>query len=154
MRVFIFFIGLFLLPQIFLAQSHNAPLRFTNYTVDDGLPSNLVSNIILDSRGFVWMCTAQGLARFDGTKFMVYHHSRADGNSMPFDDVSHCIELNNHELVFECNGKMWMLNPMNGKQHPPPAFWNSKKATYPRKINNHLILIKSPDKFYFTDNNL
>lgn len=100
------------------------------------------------------MCTAQGLARFDGTKFMVYHHSRADGNSMPFDDVSHSIELNNHELVFECNGKMWMLNPMNGKQHPPPAFWNSKKATYPRKINNHLILIKSPDKFYFTDNNL
>ena len=153
-RAIIFFIGLILLPEIFLGQSLNAPLRFTNYTVEDGLPSNKVNDIMHDSRGFVWMSTAQGLARFDGNKFTVYNHKRADSNSMPYDDVGNCIELNNHELIFECNSKMWMLNPMNGEQHPPPSFWSSKSEARPKKISNHLIGIKSQGKFYFTDFNL
>jgi hypothetical protein len=122
--------------------------------VANGLPTNKVNDIIHDSRGFVWMGTAQGLARFDGHKFTVYNHSRADSNSMPYDDVQNCIELNNHELVFGCNGKMWMLNPMNGKQHPPSSFWKNKTEAWPRRMDNHLIVVKSLDKFYFTDNNL
>ena len=154
MRAIFLFIWLFLLPGTFLGQSLNAPLHFTNYTVEDGLPSNKVNDIILDSRGFVWMGTAQGLVRFDGNKFTVYNHKRADSNSMPYDDVSNCIELNNHELIFECNGKMWMLNPMNGEQHPPTSFWSSKSEARQKKISNHLIVIKSLGKFYFTDFNL
>ncbi|MEO7046399.1 MAG: two-component regulator propeller domain-containing protein, partial [Ferruginibacter sp.] len=151
MKKIFFYTLLILLSKGSFAQSFNAPLRFTNYTVANGLPSNKVNDIIEDSRGFVWMGTAQGLVRFDGNKFIVYNHSRADSNSMPFDDVQNCIVLNNHELVFECNGKMWMLNPLNGKQHPPPSFWNSKTEARLKKINNHLIVVKSLDKFYFTD---
>lgn len=154
MKKVFFYTLLFFLSKFSFAQLLNAPIRFTNYTVADGLPTNKVNDIIQDSRGFVWMGTAQGLVRFDGNKFTVYNHSRADSNSMPFDDVSNCIELNNHELVFECNGKMWMLNPMNGKQHPPPVFWKSKKEARPGKISGDLIGIKSLDKFYFTDYNL
>lgn len=47
-----------------------------------------------------------------------------------------------------------MLNPMNGKQHPPPFFWKSKMEAWPRKISGHLIVVKCLDKFYFTDYNL
>ena len=154
MRTVIFLIALFLLPGIIWGQPLNAPLRFTNYTVADGLPTNTVNDIIQDSRGFVWMGTAQGLVRFDGNKFTVYNHSRADSNSMPFDDIKDCIELNNHELVFGSNGKIWMLNPMNGKQHPPPFFWKSKTEVWPKKLSGSLIAVKSLDKFYFTDYNL
>lgn len=154
MRTVIFFIVSFLLPGTFLGQSLNAPLRFTNYTVANGLPTNKVNDIIQDSRGFVWMGTAQGLVRFDGHKFTVYNHSRADSNSMPYDNVGNCIELNNHELIFNCGGKMWMLNPINGKQHPSLNFWNSKMEAWSKKISDHLIVIKSLDKFYFTDYNL
>ncbi len=101
-------------------------MRFTNYTGANGLPTNKVNSTMQDSRGFVWIVTAQGLVRFDGNKFTVYNHSRADSNSMPFDDVSDFIELNNHELIFNCGGKIWMLNPMNGKQHPPLFFGIAK----------------------------
>ncbi len=143
-----------LFPGMFWGQALNAPLRFTNYTVANGLPTNKVNSIIQDSRGFIWMGTAQGLVRFDGNKFTQYNHSRADSMSMPFDDVSNCIELNNHELIFNCGGKLWMLNPINGKQHPPPFFWSNKIEAWPKKISEHLIVIKSLDKFYFTDLNL
>lgn len=154
MRTAIFFVASILLPGTFLGQSFNASLRFTNYTVADGLPTNSVNDIIKDSRGFIWMGTAQGLVRFNGNKFTVYYHSKADVNSMPYDDVRNCIELNNHELVFESNSKMWMLNPINGKQHPPPVFWKNKIESRLRKLSENLIVVKSLEKYYFTDYNL
>ena len=145
---------LLLLAQFAAGQILTSPIRFTNYTIADGLPTNAVNNIMEDSHGLVWMGTAQGLVRYDGNSFTVYKHNRADSNSMPFDDVRDCIELNNHELVIGSGGKMWMLNPMNGKQHPPAFFWNSKTEGWPRKISDHIIVVKTQDKFYFTDYNL
>jgi len=40
------------------------PIR--SYSTADGLPSNQVERIVVDSRGFVWFCTPEGLSRFDG----------------------------------------------------------------------------------------
>ncbi len=154
MKLIIFFIALFFLPGIISGQSLKAPLRFTNYTVADGLPSNIVRNIIQDSRGFVWMSTAQGLARFDGHTFTVYKHSRADSNSMPYDNVDKCIELNNHHLVFNSRTKMWMLNPFNHQQYAPPDFWKNKNSALLSYLNENLIGINCGDKTYFTNMNL
>ncbi|MEO6819632.1 MAG: two-component regulator propeller domain-containing protein [Ginsengibacter sp.] len=154
MKTVLFFIASFLIPGIFFGQSLNAPLRFTNYTVADGLPSNVVSVVLQDSRGFLWMGTSQGLARFDGHKFIVYNHSRADTNSMPYDNVERCIELNNHHLLFNCRTKMWMLNPFNHQQYAPPGFWKNKNYALISYLNENLVGIDCGDKIYFTDMNL
>ena len=58
------------------------PIR--SYTTVDGLPNNRISRIVADSRGFIWFCTGEGLARFDGygfTNFGVH-----DGLPEPFGD--------------------------------------------------------------------
>lgn len=124
-----------LLAQFAIGQMLQSPIRFTNFTIADGLPTNTVNEIMEDSRGYTWMSTAQGLVRYDGSRFTIYKHHRGDSSSMPFDVVRDCIELNNHELVFASGlKKMWMLNPMNGKQHSPPAFWNN------RPVKNRLLL--------------
>lgn len=46
------------------------PVRI--YTTADGLAHDRVRRIILDSRGFLWFCTVQGLNRFDGQRFIEY----------------------------------------------------------------------------------
>jgi ligand-binding sensor domain-containing protein len=46
------------------------PLR--NYRTADGLPHDRVKSIVRDSRGFLWFCTVEGLARFDGYRFTRY----------------------------------------------------------------------------------
>jgi ligand-binding sensor domain-containing protein len=46
------------------------PLR--RYTTTDGLPSNTINCVKRDSHGFLWFCTAEGLARFDGYSFVTY----------------------------------------------------------------------------------
>jgi len=44
-------------------------------TVDDGLPQSIVTSLMKDSFGFLWISTNEGVARFDGTKFVTYNQS-------------------------------------------------------------------------------
>lgn len=44
-----------------------------NFTIDDGLPSNTVRSVFMDSRRIMWIGTSAGLCRFDGTSFTVYN---------------------------------------------------------------------------------
>ena len=46
------------------------PLR--TYTTADGLPRNAAFCIVPDGRGFLWLCTIDGLARFDGKTFDLF----------------------------------------------------------------------------------
>jgi signal transduction histidine kinase/ligand-binding sensor domain-containing protein len=42
------------------------------YTTADGLPSPEIKCVVKDPRGFLWVCTADGLSRFDGLTFVTY----------------------------------------------------------------------------------
>ena len=46
------------------------------YTSESGLPNTQVNDIYQDSRGFVWICTENGLARFDGMDFTTFRFDR------------------------------------------------------------------------------
>lgn len=50
-----------------------------NFTVNDGLPSNIVYQVIKDSNHFLWFATDAGVARYDGTGFTKY--TKKDGLS-------------------------------------------------------------------------
>ena len=77
-RIYLFWLVAFLLVStpVFAEQ---LPLR--NYTSADGLAQDRVKRIVLDSRGFLWFCTAAGLSRFDGSRFVTY--DARDGISYP-----------------------------------------------------------------------
>ncbi len=47
-------------------------LEFRHYGQEEGAPSNCVRDIAQDSRGFLWLATDGGLARFDGYAFRRY----------------------------------------------------------------------------------
>ncbi|HSQ23838.1 MAG TPA: two-component regulator propeller domain-containing protein, partial [Pyrinomonadaceae bacterium] len=49
-----------------------ARLPIRNYTSADGLGSSFVNSLMRDSRGFLWICTRDGLSRFDGARFVTY----------------------------------------------------------------------------------
>src|SRR5437867_2190118 len=53
-----------------LLWAEQLPLKV--YTIADGLPRDSISRIVRDSRGFLWFCTPEGLARFDGYQFVSY----------------------------------------------------------------------------------
>ncbi len=45
---------------------------FRTWTTEEGLPSNAILDIIQDKKGYIWIATHDGLARFDGAKFTSY----------------------------------------------------------------------------------
>jgi ligand-binding sensor domain-containing protein len=47
---------------------------FSQFTVQNGLPSNECHDIIQDKEGYIWVATDSGVARFDGSKFKTYGH--------------------------------------------------------------------------------
>ena len=63
-----------LLISIFNTFSVNtsSTLKFSHYSIDDGIPSNIVKSIIQTKDGFVWIGTESGLCRFDGNKFKLF----------------------------------------------------------------------------------
>ena len=55
-----------------LAALHAERLPVRTYTSSDGLAHDVVYRITQDRRGFLWICTEEGLSRFDGYEFKNY----------------------------------------------------------------------------------
>lgn len=65
-------------PKILYAQSKfiDTPNEYLikHYTDEEGLPQNSIKSIVKDSRGFIWLSTDMGLARFDGSEFKPFRN--------------------------------------------------------------------------------
>ncbi len=61
---------------------------FHNFSVADGMPSSAVWKLAQDRDGYLWIGTADGLARYDGVGFRVYRHDAADAASLSGNDVT------------------------------------------------------------------
>ena len=71
-------------------------LAYKQYTVDDGLPSMEIYDLLQDRDGYIWMATSAGLCRFDGYQFRIF--TTQDG--LPSNDVI--------ELREDKDGRIWI----------------------------------------------
>lgn len=67
MRLVIFFLAL-----CWYGLTFGQEYQFIRYRVLDGLPTDVVKGVIQDSLGFMWIATDEGIARFDGSRFVTY----------------------------------------------------------------------------------
>lgn len=72
------------------------PSRYVSYTTKDGLPSNLIYRCLEDDKGFLWVATDAGIARFDGKQFQVF----TTDNGLPDNEVL--------SVVKEKDGRIWV----------------------------------------------
>ncbi|MFC3123000.1 ligand-binding sensor domain-containing protein [Agaribacter flavus] len=57
-------------------------ISFENITSKHGLSSDAVTDILQDSKGFLWVATQDGLNRFDGESYKRFLHSPKDPNTL------------------------------------------------------------------------
>src|SRR5262245_24293511 len=78
-----------ILASYICAVSEQLPVK--TYSTGNGLVHNRVMRIFRDSRGFLWLCTAGGISRFDGHKFVNYTVE----NGLPTPVINDFLEADN-----------------------------------------------------------
>ncbi len=93
-----------------------APLptpQFRRYGVADGLPSSAAYAVVQDRQGYLWIGTADGLARFDGAHFEVYRHDPRDPASLASNDAA--------AVLVDRDGQLWVGGGDSGLNLHDPA---------------------------------
>jgi ligand-binding sensor domain-containing protein len=81
------------------------------YTTADGLARNRVHGILADSRGFIWISTAEGLSLFDGYRFVNY--GTRDGLASPVRSTA-CWKRRDGTYWVATNEGLCVLHPKGG----------------------------------------
>ncbi|WP_315820960.1 ligand-binding sensor domain-containing protein [Paraflavitalea speifideaquila] len=84
---------------------------FEHLTIHDGLLSNLVSAVMQDSKGFIWLGTNNGLQRYDGEGFVNWRTSVGCKNCLPSDIIYKLLEDKDHQIWIITNAGVVILNP-------------------------------------------
>ena len=100
--------------------------RFDLLSVEDGLSSRTVADVLQDRRGFLWVGTEGGLDRYDGVRFQSYRFDPADPGSLSSSFVQALAEAPDGGLwVGTFGGGLNRLDPVTGRarryRHDPAA---------------------------------
>ena len=94
------FLGLcifnFFVSEDISAQGYN----IQTFTTKDGLSHNDVRAIALDSTGFLWIATWDGLSRYDGYTFKNYFHDPDDSLSLPYFSI--------YNIIVDGGNNLWL----------------------------------------------
>lgn len=63
-----------------------------NYLVEEGLPHNVINQIIQDKKGFIWLATYNGISKYDGYSFKNYKSKPSDKVFMKKNRIDRIVE--------------------------------------------------------------
>jgi len=75
-------------------------IHATSYKIKDGLPSNIIQDIVQDEEGFLWLATQDGLSRFDSSSFINFSKDKSNIFSLPDNLVE--------DIILMPGGELWM----------------------------------------------
>lgn len=130
MYFYIFILSILLTPAVSSAQIK--PLKFTNYTVKDGLVHDIVVKTIEDKKGFIWIATLNGLSKFDGKNFTNYTAIEGNKKSLRSNWIT--------DLLLDNNGTVWVSTEWG------ICWYNEDEDNfeYINEMNSLYILYKAP----------
>lgn len=138
MRLCLWF-GLLFSPMVF-ASLPETP-QFRQLTVADGLPSSTLYAITQDRKGYLWIASKDGLARYDGVGYKTYRYAPGDENALPGNVVQ--------ALHVDSSDQLWLsieghgVSRLNAERND---FSHFRKSTHPAMGSDDIWAITStPD---------
>jgi len=123
-------------PNSFWEQLQDlSKMRFQTYNVEQGMPSRISIRTFQDSRGYIWVTTEEGLARFDGLRFKNYFFSSADSASIRHNHVAGITE--------DHNGYLWLATHGGGLNRFDPRTGQFREFFHERGDD------KNPDPYRY-----
>lgn len=88
---------------------------FLNISTNDGLSQNSIIRIYQDSKGYIWLCTRDGLNKYNGIEFMIYRSVPGDSLSLSNSDITSIVEDSTGDLWIGTYNGLNRMNPYTGK---------------------------------------
>ena len=132
--------------------------NFVRYGTTDGLSHNAITAIAQDPTGYIWIATAAGLTRYDGTRFVQFH-STGDSSSLASEDLTGMVWLDKYRLAIYTMG-LHIINTKTGETRN--LFIPYRDRQYLYKFNTMMgavgdekghLYVLSRAGFYHFDNN-
>ena len=120
--------------SVLLAASLSASeLPVRSFTTVDGLSDNRLHRIILDSRGLLWICSVNGISRFDGSHFQVFGVAQG----LPFPSINDLLETPDGDFWLATNGGGVIRFPISSRPLGYETFSVSSEPTSNRVNRLH-----------------
>jgi len=145
LRFLVLFALYFLQAIMAFAQSGN----YTAFTVKDGLPSNYIYRLQEDDKGFLWVATDAGLARFDGKNFQVY----TTKNGLPDNEVIAVLKEKDGRIWAECFARMPVYFDEVRNRFLPPQIKDSTLANIHNSMAYATRILKNSGIIYSNNDN-
>ena len=96
-------------------------LHFSNVSTEAGLSNKMVLSVAQDAEGFIWMATAEGLDRYDGSEFKVYRHVPGEIRSLGSSWVNDVLLLDDGRLLVATEMGLDVFDEETDSFSPYPA---------------------------------
>jgi signal transduction histidine kinase/ligand-binding sensor domain-containing protein/DNA-binding NarL/FixJ family response regulator len=83
----------------------------SKFLTSDGLPNGYILAITQDADGFLWVATADGLARYDGKNFQKLSANKNDSAALRFNNIHGLVRVDDEIWLFYYNDQAGALNP-------------------------------------------
>lgn len=116
--------------------------RFGHLTVADGLPDNHITAIRQDSDGFIWVGTREGLARYDGTRFLSFMHITGDSTSLPSNHIYDILITSQQQIFIATRNGLALFNPRSVNFERIPTLYEDGYGL----LDKHIRALAAADK--------
>ncbi|MEO6227548.1 MAG: two-component regulator propeller domain-containing protein, partial [Thermomonas sp.] len=126
MRNICLLLGVWLLCAVALAAVPERP-HFRITGIAQGLPSTEIKGLARDRDGYLWIATADGLARYDGVGMRVWRHDETDPRGLPGNNIQ--------TLMVDAEDRIWLsvegagISVLDAQRR---SFIHYRHATHPR----------------------
>ena len=135
------FLGLlFLWVPLVTAGAFTSEARFLKIGTAQGLPNGSVSSLVQDSRGFLWMGTQGGLARWDGYSFKIFENEPFQSNVLSHNQIQ-TLFLDQEDILWI--GTYGGLNRFDLKTHDFKVYKNHPAE--PKSLGQDLVIAIARD---------
>jgi ligand-binding sensor domain-containing protein/anti-sigma regulatory factor (Ser/Thr protein kinase) len=103
---------IFLLSPFFISAQQSSQYIFRHIDQQDGLLHNMVSSMVQDKHGFMWIATANGIQRFDGFRFVDYEDKLKKFSYSP---IVRNIYADNKNNIWIAGSQLACINAITGR---------------------------------------
>ena len=81
------FLGYQVWMGLLCSQAQDYAIPYEKLDINQGLSSNLVTDVYQDHRGLIWISTRDGLNCYDGHQIKTYRYDPNDANSLSDNEI-------------------------------------------------------------------